>query len=171
MVNLLKQAKTVLKRAKAKLHKKSTKSRPKVFNLNDDCLEKVFKYLSLRDLYNVAEASSFFVDAARWEFKRKIGNGAIKVNSYEISIESEHFKGLKIHLNDPLVVDTFFNNFGAAVSRINIFLGGGELNEIEQRVLNYSEEMMAVVRVYRTWRTWRTWTRTSKKTTKFPFFR
>lgn len=122
---------------------------PEVFKLNDDCLEKIFSYLKLRDLYFVAKADERFVRAACWQFKRKIGRGLIKIDCFEILINSDHSTGLRIHIKDSSCVDTFFENFGPAIRRLEVYIRG--YRNIDRIILKHCSDLLAEIQVYRTW--------------------
>lgn len=149
MSKYLKTAGHLLRCRKAQKQKEIEEPIPKVFRLNNDCLEKIFSYLKLKDLYNVAEADNRFVWAARWQFKRKIGKGLISIDCFEILINSDHSKGLRIYIRDSSCIDTFFGNFGPAISRLEVYIRGSR--KIDNTILKYCENTMAEIQVYRTW--------------------
>lgn len=122
---------------------------PDVFMLNDDCLEEIFGYLKLKDLYLVAKADERFVRAACWQFKRKIGRGLITIDCFEILINSDHGTGLRIYIKDSSCVDTFFENFGLAISRLEVYIRGSR--KIDSTILKHCSDLLAEIQVYRTW--------------------
>lgn len=134
---------------KAKICKEIDEPVPDVYMLNDDCLEKIFGYLKLKDLYYVAEADDRFVWAACLQFKRKIGRGIISMDCFEILINSDHSKGLRIYIEDSSCVDTFFENFGPAISRLEVYIRGSR--KIDSTILKHCNEIMAEIQIYRTW--------------------
>lgn len=139
----------IFRRHKSKKPNELKEPIPKVFMLNDDCLEKIFSYLSLKDLYLVAEADERFLQAARWQFKRKIGNGSIKMDCFEIVINSEYSSGLRIHIRDTICVDKFFANFGPVIGRLEVYIRG--CRKIDKHILKHAENCLAEIKVYHTW--------------------
>lgn len=147
MVKLWKATKKFFGRPKNK--ESIEASTPHVYKLNDDCLEIIFGNLSLKDLYNVAEADDHFVWAACLQFKRKVGHGLITIDCFEILVNSDYSKGLKIFIGDASIVDTFFNNFGPAISRLEFHIRG--YNTIDKTILKHCNGIFAEIQVYRTW--------------------
>lgn len=52
----------------------------KIIGLNDDCLVKVFDYLSLLELFNVAIANEWLRPAAAAVYKRRFGGYPVTIN-------------------------------------------------------------------------------------------
>lgn len=149
MGNLLREAVHFFRNRKLKILDEYDGPIAKVFRLNDDCFEKIFSYLKLKDLYNVAKVNDRFLWAARWQFKRKIGRGLIVMDCFEILINSEHSRGLRIYIRDSSCIDTFFENFGPSIKRLEVYIRGSR--KIDSTILRHCNDTMAEVQVYRTW--------------------
>lgn len=82
----------------------SSKSSTRILDLNDDCFDKIFGYLSYDDVLSVAQVCHRFQDRARDVFKRKKHN--LKVFSVKAN-ESKHL----------------LRRIGPALSKLEIFFG------------------------------------------------
>lgn len=117
-------------------------------DLNDDCLENIFKYLSLLDLLNIATSDDRFSGASCWALKRKLRGRMVKIDSTNISITGEQtdyiFDDVYYANHSVLMVMRFFKYFGKLITKLNVDykLKCGEFyrgfqQEVESGILNY----------------------------------
>lgn len=66
----------------------STQSMTKITDLNDDCLTKIFGYLNLPNLLNVAVSNEWLRPAANLVYRHRFGKNRIKINGID-SIEGD----------------------------------------------------------------------------------
>lgn len=91
----------------------------KITDVNFDCLEKIFEYLNLTDLNNIAEAHVYFVAPARLVYKRQHGGKVVKI------FDSSHMISLydATETIDNIVDATatsFLQNFGELVQKLRL---------------------------------------------------
>lgn len=150
MVKWLKSVKKLICCSKSRNRRKNNEQpEPPIFKLNDDCLETLFGHLSLKDLYKIAEVDERFLWAARLQFKRKLGNGLITMDCFEICIYPANSSGMKIYIGDSSVVDKFFKNFGPVLKKIEVYIRGH--NRVDRVILKHCNKSTADVQVYRMW--------------------
>lgn len=108
-------------RKSQRLLDKSQPSSMKITDLDDDCLEKIFKHLSLRSLFNVAVANEWLRPAANIVYKRKFGmkqvfidNGRYTSASGLVLYGQTTFIGLKACLQ-------FLRCLGSSINHLNIW--------------------------------------------------
>lgn len=70
----------LLKQKKTEQEKSSSTFKTKITDINDDCLEKVFMYLSLDDLINIARTNKPLKPAADMVFQRKYAKKKINLH-------------------------------------------------------------------------------------------
>lgn len=70
--------------------------RTKITDINTDCLEHIFKYLTLSDLLNVSDASKYFKDAADFAFTAKYGKKAVTIGKIRTRLASMRNSCLEI---------------------------------------------------------------------------
>lgn len=104
--------------------------RTKIVDLNDDCLRKIFGYLNLESLLNVAMANKFLIPAAVDVFKRKYGKKEIVINecddfhpnmsgeAYEIRAPKERTTNVAIYGLKACLLHLRY--FGGAIENLTI---------------------------------------------------
>lgn len=114
----------------------------KVTDLLDECLEHIFGYLKMEELFNVALANANFVDIATLIFKRKYGKMAIKVHPHEIYayMYGNHlYERFKIDWVKPLNEFAFLRIFGKSISKLYVvsYVGMKMENAMKSYVSKY----------------------------------
>lgn len=114
----------------------------KITDLFDECLENIFGYLKMEELFNVALANVNFVDTAALVFKRKYGQMAIKVHPHEIyayKYGNYLFERFKIDWVMPLNEFAFLRIFGKSISKLYVvsYVGVKMENAIKSYVSKY----------------------------------
>ncbi|XP_031629157.1 uncharacterized protein LOC116344657 [Contarinia nasturtii] len=96
----------------------------KIVHLSDDCLVRIFRYLSLIDLTNVAESNVRLARPAKFVFNQTHQNNqlffksrgeVIQIPEYHPMAESDHFT------IDSTLVENIFKHFGKYMRRIKVF--------------------------------------------------
>ncbi|XP_055306238.1 uncharacterized protein LOC129570592 [Sitodiplosis mosellana] len=103
-----------------------------VLDINDDCLQIVFECLDLEDLFNVAEAHSHLVPAARMVFARRYRMKKVFLNLDLVRFIDDDC--IEVRKD---VAAAFFRYFGAVVSSLFINFEGQRERAIEQSLLDH----------------------------------
>lgn len=95
-------------------------AKKKIKILNDDCLEKIFTYLDLTNLVNVADSDVAYTTAARLAYKRLYGKKMLCISNagHDLSICDSDNTTLRSTIN--VTVKSFLRNFGVLVSTLII---------------------------------------------------
>lgn len=89
----------------------------KINDINVDCLERIFKHLSVTDLNNLAEAHSHFLAAARLVYKRDHSKKTLAI------CQSTHMVSVYSVMADEIVAATatsLLHNFGDLVHKLRL---------------------------------------------------
>lgn len=95
----------------------------KIIDLNDQCLEKIFKCLDLQSLFNVAIANEWLRPAAGYVYKRKYGTRSV---SLDARIKNGLSISASIQPNNRIIVEglktslLFLRCFGASITCLNV---------------------------------------------------
>lgn len=115
----------------------------KITDVNQLCLEKIFIFLNLEDLVNVACANKHLQLATYAPYARKIAKKTTKINLFEDS------RSGIIDKEDTVVIENFktilqmLRCFGHIVTNINVWVATSELHHIYHRVCSYITEYCA----------------------------
>lgn len=117
----------------------------KITDVIDDCLNYIFEYLKMEDLFSVAMASMQLRPIAVDVFQRQIGKMNIEVDTNEICV---YKNGDHIHARCDLNKLHFFNEFtflrifGKSTSTLNIsnHVGEGIMNVIQSYVSEFCNQ-------------------------------
>lgn len=83
----------------------------KFTDLYFDCLEKLFEYLELPDLLNVADSTKLFKKAAELAYTRKYGNKCLAFGVLEISPDQPfQFTNEKIKSKGLILACSYYAN-------------------------------------------------------------
>lgn len=102
-----------------------------ILNLNDDCLEKVFSYLSRNDLVNVSETNSRFTFASERAFTRKYG----KVQTTVSMIQNNRVNADVLKSSLKLL-----KKFGHLITKLLVEFKLEELEELLESIKNHCGE-------------------------------
>ncbi|XP_031636872.1 uncharacterized protein LOC116349531 [Contarinia nasturtii] len=98
-------------------------------DLDDYCLEVIFKYLPLVDLLNIAQSNERFVAEARLSARRLFREKTVKINTSSIEIvEQLHewncvenvYDKICFKENPMQTISMFFKNFGNAITDLKV---------------------------------------------------
>lgn len=94
----------------------------KIYDLNDDCLAKIFDRLSLQSLFHVALANKWLRSAANDVYKRKFGRKEVRfcVDSSQM-ITRLFEKETKIFVNGQRMCLQYLRCFGPSIGNFEIF--------------------------------------------------
>lgn len=124
----------------------------KITDLNDDCLEKIFDYLSLEELLNVADANKWLYVASASVYRRKFGQNKVilfelianKTGYIRMGYQSTVIVGLKECLR-------FMRCFGPLISklRVNYFRSSRkDYSYLDRYVNEFCAETLASIEYY-----------------------
>lgn len=124
---------------------KRSKDRPKLTDLNIDCLEHVFQYLNLSDLIAVADANQQLNTAANLIYVRKYSakpvlfQGIHLSRNRRIKYEMDYFGN--IHMGDLRTCLTYLRCFGHLIPNLTFrFTTSRDNAQHELRVIHYINE-------------------------------
>ena len=118
----------------------------KIIDLNDDCLTKIFGYLNLRSLLNVANANEWLRPAAADVYKRKFGTKTVQLSIHDnrpktrssvhndcpvqcaVPKEYKH----SIEMNSSLLCFQYIRCFGSSISDLTI-----DYNESKPKLIEH----------------------------------
>lgn len=113
----------------------------KITDLLDECLENIFIYLNIEELFNMALANRYFIDMVVLVFKRKYGNMTIKVHPHEIyAYQNNHlYERFKLDWIKPLNEYAFLRIFGNCILKLHIesYVGIEMKKTIQTYITNY----------------------------------
>lgn len=117
-----------LQKCNSKRHQNDEPEPLKLDDPNEHCLAKIFEYLNVKDLVNVAVASSHFIPSAQVAFSRNYWNEKFLLST--IKIQHRDYFAINKNLAMP-----FFDHFGSYITELLIECAD-ELNQpIETAVL------------------------------------
>lgn len=134
--NLSSNSKPVAKR------RRTMKTETKITDVNNDCLVRVFEYLSFDDLLSIAEANKRLRQAAGFVFARAFGTRAIYLNvtlSYRegtVEVNDE-----RISINDLKTSLQILRNFGPWIKKLELayapFTFPQRREEVDRYIMKY----------------------------------
>lgn len=132
---------------KPKYQKPQKQAEPlRIIDLNNDCLEHVFKYLNVTDLNNVATSHGQFASAAHSVYKHKYRHQTLTISNagHELSIGDDTNKN-----SLSITPSAFLRNFGEFVSKLTFDYGsangkdnGHHWRQIERDVFKYCSKTL-----------------------------
>ncbi|XP_055302504.1 uncharacterized protein LOC129568533 [Sitodiplosis mosellana] len=105
-------------------------------DINDDCLEVIFKCLGWADLVNVADSDERFVGVAQSVYSRRYQSKAVSLNLNAIDFKAAHDK--KAHADPKIgkeIAEAFFRQFGHLVSSVSF-------NSMAQYAINIEKSLL-----------------------------
>lgn len=134
------------------IKQRGTPQTVKIIDLNDDCLEKIFGHLNLRQLFNVAVSNEWLRPAACSVYHRKFGTKTVVIN-----IVSKARKGAypdeSVHiitLDDLKTSLQFLRVFGPVITIMEMRYSL-RLNCIDYQINEFCAESLVNISFYRKW--------------------
>lgn len=96
----------------------------KIFDLNDDCLEKIFGHLDLHSLFSVAVANEWLRPAANVVYKHKFSDKVINFHDVDVDSNTHGNFGVcfeKVSFHNFKVCLQFLRCFGSSLSNVHIY--------------------------------------------------
>lgn len=125
----------------------------KITDINNDCLEHIFNYLSLIDLLNVADASKCFKQGVNLSFTAKYGSKKLKLQGIEPSPhQSYEVDDYKICISNLTTCLKFIRSFGHTIDELHInYIGIGRIHcaEVDRYINEYCAETLEFIEIYR----------------------
>lgn len=123
----------------------------KITDIDDDCLEKIFKSFDLQNLFNVAVANEWLRPAANAVYKRKFGTKKIYLLQVHFDLNSQSpINGTNaITINDFKTCLQFLRFFGSSITHLEVNYGGSiskRYNYVHQYINNYCNESLITLR-------------------------
>lgn len=138
-------------------------SRFTVLNVPLECLESIFGYLNMEELFSVSLANSDFVSSAALVFTRKYSGMTIKVHPHQIYAykdENRLFECFKIDWVAPFNEFAFLRIFGKSIRKLHIvsYLGSEMVNATMSYIAQYCTQGFVTTEfiLYSRWPTFRT---------------
>lgn len=135
----------------------SSEEQMKIVDLNNVCLDKIFRFLDLQSLFNVATANAYLRPAAAYVYKREFGHQKVKIwpkpsalttntNGEAAFIQFEN----RIEVNDLRTSLRFLRYFGESIIDLNIsYRELNRFDHIHQYITEYCAQSLS--RITFTW--------------------
>lgn len=115
-------------------------------DVNDDCLEAIFKHLALADLFNVCESHERFVVAAQTLYSRRYRSKSITVDVTTTGISAEDgFDDIEIGMD---ISEAFLRYFGHMISSLWFNSKNQLALNIEMSLFKHCTESLASLDLY-----------------------
>lgn len=115
-----------------------------LIDINDDCLEVIFKSLDLTDLLNVSESHDRFVAIARSIYSRRYQMKKVWVNLSSIFLNVAPKDNAELEIGNEIAV-LFFRQFGHLVSNLSLNYMAQHAINIEKSVLKHCSDSITVL--------------------------
>lgn len=126
----------------------------KITDLNDDCLTKMFGYLNLQSLFNVAVANEWLRPAANEVYKRKFDTKIVKISGLDYRRKKKQYSVPKEYGSNGIRIVTlktslqYLRCFGPSVSNLKIIYQAAETKRYEyvhQYISDYCADTLACI--------------------------
>lgn len=130
----------------SKRHRQNSPDEPveitNITDINDDCLEHIFKKLSFDDLLNVADSCKRLKNAARLAFTSKYGRHMVRINGYFQRIRSILMSDKEIEIKGRSTCLKVLRCFGASMTKLATlpFVYERECDDIDRYLDEYCAE-------------------------------
>lgn len=128
----------------------------KITDLNDDCLERIFMLLELKNLLNVMLTNKWLGPAARQVYKRKFGAHKVCLHSVHNNRNSCATASIVCNQDNINITDfksclQFIRCFGSSITHLKIYyghVGGIRYDYVHEYINQYCAESLITIRFH-----------------------